>query len=62
MRSCQEEIFGPVLPVLEVERIEEAIDFVNSRPQALALYCFTCFKAGDEAGAEKYLFRRGLYQ
>ena len=40
----QEEIFGPVLPVLEVDRIEEAIDFVNSRPKPLALYCFTASK------------------
>ncbi|MCO5592221.1 hypothetical protein L7F22_046219 [Adiantum nelumboides] len=37
----QEEIFGPILPVLEVETMEAAINSVNSRPQPLALYLFT---------------------
>lgn len=36
----QEEIFGPVLPVLEVESVQEAIDFVNARPSPLGLYIF----------------------
>ena len=36
----QEEIFGPILPVLEVGSIDEAIGFVNSRPHPLALYVF----------------------
>src|SRR5258705_862011 len=34
----QEEIFGPILPVLEVETVEQAIDFVNARPSPLGLY------------------------
>ena len=37
----QEEIFGPILPVLTFTRIEGAIDFVRSRPKPLALYLFT---------------------
>lgn len=37
----QEEIFGPVLPVLEYEVLEEAIAFVNQRPKPLALYVFS---------------------
>ena len=37
----QEEIFGPVLPVIEVKDIEEAIQFVQERPKPLALYVFT---------------------
>lgn len=37
----QEEIFGPVLPVLEFETIEEAEQFVRNRPKPLALYLFT---------------------
>ena len=36
----QEEIFGPILPVLKVGSIDEAIGFVNSRPHPLALYVF----------------------
>ena len=37
----QEEIFGPLLPVISVDTIEEAIDFVNHRPKPLALYVFS---------------------
>ncbi len=40
-----EEIFGPVLPVLSYERIEDAIARINSRPKPLALYLFTQDKA-----------------
>jgi len=36
----QEEIFGPLLPVVGVKDIDEAIDFVTSRPKPLALYAF----------------------
>ncbi len=37
----QEEIFGPVLPVLRVRNMKAAIDFVNARPRPLTLYAFT---------------------
>ncbi|MFI9408625.1 aldehyde dehydrogenase family protein [Nocardia gamkensis] len=37
----QEEIFGPVLPVLSYETLDEAIAFVNARPKPLAGYYFT---------------------
>lgn len=37
----QEEIFGPILPILEFDKLDEAIAQVNSRPQPLALYLFT---------------------
>ena len=36
----QEEIFGPILPILEVSNVEEVIDFVNARPSPLGLYVF----------------------
>ncbi len=36
----ENEIFGPILPVLTFQQTEEAIRFVNSRPKPLALYCF----------------------
>jgi coniferyl-aldehyde dehydrogenase len=36
----REEIFGPVLPIKSYRRIEQAIDYVNSRPHPLALYYF----------------------
>ncbi|MEU6127120.1 aldehyde dehydrogenase family protein [Streptomyces sp. NPDC047123] len=37
----REEIFGPVLPVVEVEDLDEAIAFINDRDKPLALYGFT---------------------
>jgi acyl-CoA reductase-like NAD-dependent aldehyde dehydrogenase len=47
----QDEIFGPIVPVLGVGSIEEAIDYVNVRPQPLGLYVF----AEDRAVAERIL-------
>jgi aldehyde dehydrogenase (NAD+) len=43
-----EEIFGPVLPVLSVPSMDAAIEFVNARPKPLALYLFTGSKAVKE--------------
>ncbi|MEU9318306.1 aldehyde dehydrogenase family protein [Streptomyces sp. NPDC048295] len=37
----QEEIFGPILPILTVANLTEAIDFINDRDKPLALYAFT---------------------
>lgn len=37
----QEEIFGPLLPALPYDRLEEALSLVESRPCPLALYLFT---------------------
>jgi aldehyde dehydrogenase (NAD+) len=53
----QEEIFGPILPVISVPSVESAIRFVNERPKPLALYVFAREKdtqdrvlAGTSAG------------
>ncbi len=40
MRVMQEEVFGPLLPVIGYETLDEAIAFVNARPRPLALYWF----------------------
>ena len=40
----QYEIFGPLLPVITVKDLQEAVDFVNVRPKPLALYIFTAAK------------------
>lgn len=40
-KAMQEEIFGPVLPVLTYTYLQEAIDFVRERPKPLSLYAFT---------------------
>ena len=36
-----EEIFGPILPILEYTDLSEAIDLINSKPKPLALYIFS---------------------
>src|SRR5205807_159392 len=37
----QEEIFGPVLPVLKFSKLDDALSLVNSKPKPLALYIFS---------------------
>lgn len=37
----QSEIFGPVLPILRIEGLDQAIEFVNQRDKPLALYLFS---------------------
>ena len=36
----REEIFGPVLPMVEIESVDQAIEFINNREKPLALYLF----------------------
>lgn len=36
----REEIFGPILPMIEIDGVEEAIEFINDREKPLALYAF----------------------
>ncbi|CAN0902124.1 Aldehyde dehydrogenase family 3 member F1 [Linum grandiflorum] len=40
-----EEIFGPLLPIITVEKIEDSINFINARPKPLAIYGFTKSKS-----------------
>ncbi len=40
-RVMRDEIFGPILPIIEVESIDNAITFINEREKPLALYLFT---------------------
>jgi aldehyde dehydrogenase (NAD+) len=49
----QEEIFGPVLPVITVDEMHHAIKFVADRPKPLALYLFTKSKALEDAVLDK---------
>jgi aldehyde dehydrogenase (NAD+) len=44
----RDEIFGPILPVVTVQSLDEAIRFVNSRPKPLAAYLFTKGRAVRE--------------
>ncbi len=38
MNIMQDEIFGPLLPLVPYENLEQAIEFINDRPRPLALY------------------------
>ena len=40
MSVMQDEIFGPILPILTYRTLDEAIDYVNDHPRPLALYYF----------------------
>jgi coniferyl-aldehyde dehydrogenase len=40
MALMQEEIFGPIMPIITWRTLDEAIAFVNARPRPLALYYF----------------------
>lgn len=55
----QEEIFGPVLPVLEFENIQEAEQFVRKRPKPLALYLFTGDKRVERRITEQLSYGGG---
>ncbi|MEM9286539.1 MAG: aldehyde dehydrogenase family protein, partial [Pseudomonadota bacterium] len=49
--AMQEEIFGPILPVIKVADMDEAIAFINERDKPLAVYAFT----GSNATGERFV-------
>ncbi|CEG27282.1 aldehyde dehydrogenase [Bacillus sp. B-jedd] len=55
----QEEIFGPILPVLEYENLSDVIVEVNSHPKPLAMYIFTEAKEVQEELLGKISFGGG---
>jgi coniferyl-aldehyde dehydrogenase len=48
MTIMQEELFGPILPVLPYDGLDAALAYVSARPRPLALYLFTYDKALQE--------------
>lgn len=40
MAVMQDEIFGPILPIVSVATVDDAVRFINDRPRPLALYYF----------------------
>ncbi len=48
MLIMQEEIFGPVLPVLKYTRLQEVIDYINNHPKPLSLYLFSRSRSHQE--------------
>ncbi|MDO4580751.1 MAG: coniferyl aldehyde dehydrogenase [Acinetobacter sp.] len=53
MRIMKEEIFGPLLPIMEYEQIDDVIEFINSRPRPLALYYFDFDQARADYVAQR---------
>lgn len=53
MLIMQKEIFGPLLPVIPYDSLDEAISFVNNRPRPLALYYFDYNRANMDAVIQK---------
>jgi coniferyl-aldehyde dehydrogenase len=41
MALLREEIFGPILPVVAYDTLDEAVRYIQDRPRPLALYCFS---------------------
>ncbi|MBZ4209456.1 aldehyde dehydrogenase family protein, partial [Klebsiella aerogenes] len=40
MQLMQEEIFGPILPVISYDRLDDVVSAINAGPRPLALYWF----------------------
>ena len=57
----QEEIFGPILPILTYDTLEGAIAQVNARPKPLALYFFSKNEEKAAESADLNFIRRSLY-
>ena len=55
----QEEIFGPVLPILSFQRLEQAIEFIQKREKPLALYLFTKEKKIEQKIQQEISFGGG---
>ena len=53
MQIMQHEIFGPLLPIMEYDQIDDVIDFINSRPRPLALYYFDFDQARADYVAQR---------
>ncbi len=52
----QEELFGPIFPIIGFDSIKEIAKKINSRPKPLALYLFT-----NSKGVENYITNHVLY-
>jgi len=53
MRVMQDEIFGPILPIVPYRSLDQAIEYINNRPRPLALYYF-----GDDSGARREVLEK----
>jgi coniferyl-aldehyde dehydrogenase len=54
MAVMREEIFGPILPVVTYDGLDDAIAYVNARPRPLALYFFGTDKTSQRLVVERH--------
>ena len=52
MKLMQEEIFGPVLPIKSYEKVEDSVEYINTKDRPLGLYYF-----GDDKKEQEYLLK-----
>jgi len=55
----KDEIFGPILPIISYNDLDEIIKQINSRPKPLALYCFTESKTIENKILKSVLYGGG---
>ena len=53
MEIMKNEIFGPILPIIEYDQLDDALKFINSQPHPLAFYYFDVDQARAEYVAER---------
>lgn len=58
-KVMQEEIFGPILPILTFDKIEEVVTLLNDKPHPLALYIFSENKKNIEFVTDRVLYGGG---
>ena len=67
-QMMQDEIFGPILPIIDINNIDEAIKYINSRPKPLALYYYgSIFSAAkdrliNETSSGSIVFNDSIFQ
>jgi len=49
----QEEVFGPVLPLVDCESLDQALDFIRAREKPLSAYLFTRSRASEQRFTEQ---------
>ena len=57
--AMQEEIFGPILPILTYDKFEDIFDILHGKPKPLALYLFSEDKAHIQAVKERLSYGGG---
>lgn len=55
----EQEIFGPILPVIEYDNLDDVLDIIKQRPKPLALYLFSSDKAVQRKVLSSVLYGGG---